>query len=86
MAEYKSTNSGLLAVTMVKEGDKLVLLEDAYSTFSEKAQKTYWNVKVELPDGTHKLAGLMDSVCDEFAKLWGGNDRGLDRTHSYSYN
>lgn len=71
--EYKSQNSGLLAVSMVKSGDKLVILADAYSTFSEKAQKTYWNCKVALPDGTHKLAGLMDSTCDEMAKKWGNS-------------
>lgn len=73
MAEYKPSNSGLLAVSMVKDGDKLLLIEDAYSTFSELRQQTYWNVKVELPDKTHKLAGLMESVCDKFAAAW-GND------------
>lgn len=56
---------------MVNEGDKLLILEDAYSTFSETKQKTYWNCKVELPDGSHKLAGLMEMVCEEFAKKWG---------------
>ena len=69
--EYKSTNTGLLNSTMVKDGDILTLIEDAYSTFSEKKQTTYWNVKVELPDGTHKLAGLMDFVCESFAIAWG---------------
>jgi hypothetical protein len=69
--EYKSANSGLLSVGMVKDGDLLVIIEDAYSTFSEAKQKTYWNCKVELPDKTHKLAGLMEMVCDEFAKVWG---------------
>lgn len=71
--EYKPSNSGLLAVSMVKEGDKLLLIEDAYSTFSAEKQKTYWNVKVELPDKSHKLAGLMESMCDKFAAAWGGD-------------
>lgn len=73
--EYKSTNSGLLAPAMVKSGDKLIILEDAYSTFSEKQQKTYWNCKVVLPDGSHKLAGLMESACDAFAAKWGGDTK-----------
>ena len=58
MSEYKSSNSGLLAPSMVKDGDKLIIMENAYSTFSEKAQKVYWNAKVQLPNGEHKLAGL----------------------------
>ena len=70
---YESTNTGLLNPTMVKDGDKLILVEPAYSTFSEKAQKVFWNVKVQLPDGSHKLAGIMDMVGDEFAKAWGGD-------------
>lgn len=69
--EYISTNSGLLKTENVKEGDKLILIEDAYSTFSEKSQKTYWNVKVQLPDKTVKLAGLMEISCDKFAEKWG---------------
>jgi hypothetical protein len=71
--EYKPSNSGLLAVSMVKEGDKLLIIEDAYSVFNAEKQKTYWNAKVELPDGSHKLAGLMETVCDQFAAVW-GND------------
>jgi hypothetical protein len=74
--EYKSTNSGLLAVSMVRDGDKLILLEEAYSQFVPAKQKTYWNVKVELPDGSHKLAGLMESSCDEFARQWGKDTKG----------
>jgi hypothetical protein len=73
MAEYKSKNSGLLMVDNVKEGDKIILLEPAYEQFSEAKQKSYWNCKVELPDGSQKLAGLMDSVCDKFADKWGSN-------------
>ncbi len=69
--EYISQNSGLLTPSLVKEGDKLILAEDAYSTFSETKQKTYWNVKVQLPDGSKKLAGLMESTCDKFLEKWG---------------
>lgn len=76
MAEYKSKNSGLLVVENVKEGDKIVLLEPAYEQFSEAKQKSYWNCKVKLPDGTEKLAGLMDSVCDSFAAKWGSDTDG----------
>jgi hypothetical protein len=69
--EYKSTNTGLLSPSMVKTGDKLIIIEDAYSTFSETKQQVYWNAKMQLPDGTHKLAGLFESACDEFVKVWG---------------
>ena len=71
--EYKSTNAGLLQMSMVKEGDKLLIISDAYSKFVPEKQKTYWNAKVQLPDGTHKLAGLMESSCDAFAGKWGSN-------------
>lgn len=76
MAEYKSRNSGLLQVTDVKDGDKIILMEPAYEQFSEAKQKSYWNCKVKLPNGTEKLAGLMDSACDAFASKWGGNTDG----------
>lgn len=69
--EYISTNSGFLTVDSVKSGDRVLIMEDAYSQFSEKAQKTYWNCKVELSDGTTKLTSLMDSVCDQLVKRWG---------------
>lgn len=81
MAEYKSKNSGILSVNDVKEGDKIILLEPAYEQFSEAKQKSYWNCKVHLPNGTDKIAGLMDSVCDAFAAKWGGNtDEWVGRT------
>ena len=69
--KYVSTNSGILAPSMVKDGDRIIIIEDAYSTFSAAKQTTYWNAKVQLPDGSHKLAGLMESVCDAFAAKWG---------------
>jgi len=69
--EYVSQNSGLLKADNVKDGDKLIIVGDAYSTFSEKNQKTYWNAKVQLPDKTVKLAGLMEMSCDKFAGKWG---------------
>lgn len=56
---------------MVKDGDKIIIIEDAYSSFNAAKQTTYWNAKVQLPDGSHKLAGLMESVCDAFASKWG---------------
>lgn len=71
--EYISQNSGLLTVSNVKDGDKLVIVEDAYSTFSEAKQKTYWNAKVKLPDNSVKLAGLMEMSCDKFLEKWGKN-------------
>jgi hypothetical protein len=69
--EYIPQNTGLLTIENVKEGDKLVIIEDAYSQFSEKNQKTYWNAKVLLPDKTTKLAGLMEMSCDKFMEKWG---------------
>ena len=74
--EYKSSNSGLLSPAMIKTGDKLIILEPAYSTFNEARQTTYWNAKVQLPDSTHKLAGLFESACDQFAAKWGGETNG----------
>lgn len=76
MAEYKPKNSGILSVNDVKEGDKVVLAEAAYEKFSEANQKSYWNCKVILPNGTTKLAGLMDRTCDAFATKWGTNTDG----------
>lgn len=73
MAEYKSKNAGLLQVTDVKEGDKIIMMEGAYETFSEAKQKSYWNCRVELPNKQIKLAGLMDNVCEMFASKWGTN-------------
>jgi hypothetical protein len=69
---YESSNSGLLSVDMVKSGDKIIILEEAVSKFVAEKQKTYWNVKVEIPNGEHKLAGLMDSALDAFSAKWGG--------------
>ena len=69
--EYIKTNSGILSPSDVKDGDKLVIVEDAYSTFNETKQKTYWNCKVKLPNGDIKLAGLMDSTCDKFVDAYG---------------
>ena len=69
--EYKSERAGLLTADSVKDGDKLVITSDAYSTFNATKQKTYWNCKVKLPSGAERLAGLMDSACDAFAAKWG---------------
>ena len=72
MPIYKSTNSGLLTPAMVKTGDKLIILEPVYDTFNVDRQTTYWNGKVALPDGNHKLAGFFESACDAIAAKWGG--------------
>jgi hypothetical protein len=69
--EYVSTRSGLLAVGQVKTGDTVIILDETKSTFSDKQQKTYWNCKVSLPNGEHKIAGLMESTCDEMSNKWG---------------
>lgn len=73
MAEYKPKNAGLLQVTDVKEGDRIIMIEGAFETFSEAKQKSYWNCRVELPNKQIKLAGLMDSACEAFANKWGTN-------------
>lgn len=69
--EYKPSNSGILNPSMLKTGDRLIILEAAYQTFVEAKQATYWNVKVQLPDGSQKLTGLFESACDLFAAKWG---------------
>lgn len=74
--QFKPANNGLLNPTMVKDGDKIILIEEAYSTFVEKKQTTYWNAKVQLPDGSHKLASLFDSTCEEMSKKWGTDTAG----------
>lgn len=68
--EFKRSNSGLLSTEMVKTGDRMTILEPAFSI--EKNGMTYWNMKVEMQDGTHKLASPMESCCELFAKAWGG--------------
>ena len=68
--EYQS-QSEILSASMVKTGDKLIIVEPAYSTRNEEKQTTYWNARVQLPDGARKIAGLFESVCDKFAKKWG---------------
>lgn len=69
--EYKSTSTGLLQPSDVKDGDKVILIEDAYSV--EKNDRIFWNCKVKLPNGTTKLASLMDQSCGRFVDKWGKN-------------
>jgi hypothetical protein len=47
------------------------IIEDAYSTISQTNGKEYWNAKVELPDGSHKLASVGGITGDLFTKAWG---------------
>lgn len=69
---YKSKNAGLLSMDNVKDGDKVKIIEDAYESFSEAKQQTYVNVKVELADGTHKLASIDGNFgADRFSEMWG---------------
>lgn len=58
---------------MIKTGDKVIIVEPAYSTFNPDRQVTYWNAKVQLPNGTQKLASLFESACELFVEKW-GND------------
>ena len=69
--KYVSTSVGFLTPSDVKEGDKLLIVEDAHKTLSEKNQTDYWNAKVKLPKGGFRLAGLMDTSCVEFVKAFG---------------
>jgi hypothetical protein len=70
--EYIPSQTGLLKPEMLNTGDRIIIIEPAYSTFNEARQTTYWNAKVQMPDGSHKLAGLFESACDAFAQKWGG--------------
>ena len=69
--EYSNPNTGLLSSEMVKNGDRVKIIDEARSR--ESNNNIFWNVKVELPDGSHKLAGVMGSTGDEFAKAWGSD-------------
>ena len=81
MAEYKSSNSGILSTDMVKTGDKLIIITEATPKFVEATQKTYWNVQVQLPDGSRKLASPFDSALDQFSAKWGSNtEKWIGRT------
>ncbi|MDZ4241129.1 MAG: hypothetical protein U1D31_03360 [Patescibacteria group bacterium] len=74
--KYVSKNAGLLAEAFkeekVKDGDVVKIIEDSYENFNERTQTTFLNVKVELADGTHKLASISGNFgADNFAELWG---------------
>ena len=60
---------------MVQNGDRIKILEEAYQTHSERTGKDYWNVKVELPDGSHKLAGILAMTGDLFVEAWGSETK-----------
>jgi len=67
--KYVSNSAELLKATDVKNGDKLRIVGDAYT--SQSNGKVYWNCKVKLADGSIKLAGIIDQSGDAFAKAWG---------------
>ena len=73
--EYKSANSGILNIKDVEDGMKLRIIGEAYINHSEKYDKDFWNVKVELPDGTHKLGSLNKISGDNFLKNWGSETK-----------
>jgi hypothetical protein len=67
--KYESQNAGLLKIEDVKQGMRIVIVDEAYVT--DKGEKRFWNVKVELPDGTHKLYGMNNMTGENFLKTWG---------------
>ena len=69
--KYQSQNSGLLSIEHIKDGDILKIIEEAYMTVSKSNNKEYWNAKVELPDGSHKLANVGGITGDLFMDAWG---------------
>ena len=70
--EYKSKSAGFLNTENAKDGDMVKIIEDAFETFSEARQQKYLNCKVELSDGSHKLASIDGNFGgDSFAELWG---------------
>ena len=69
--KYQSQNDGLLSLKHVTHGMRLKIVEDAYVTASATNGKEYWNAKVELPDGSHKLANVGGITGDLFVEAWG---------------
>jgi len=70
--EYKSKNAGFLNAENAKDGDTIKILEEAFETFSETKQQTYLNCKVQLSDGTKRLASIDGNFgADSFAEKWG---------------
>lgn len=69
--QYISKSSGFLMVSDVMDGDKLIIVEEAKSKFVEAKQATYWNVKVQLPDGTFRQASPFDKDLDAMSAKWG---------------
>lgn len=65
MTLWQPKNSGILSAQDIKDGDLVKFLEQPYDN------KGYTNVKVELPDGKHKLGSISDMSGDNLAKEWG---------------
>jgi|TARA_R100001530_G_scaffold1410_2_gene2569 hypothetical protein len=81
MAEYKNPNPGLLKAEDVKEGDRVRILEEAYSSYNEEKDRTYWNMKVEISEDVRKLAGIYGESGDNMAKAWGTDTKKwIDKT------
>lgn len=64
--KYTSQNDGILGLAHVKQGDIVWILEEAFQN-----NKGYWNTKVGLPNGDHKLAGVGGITGDLFKEAWG---------------
>jgi hypothetical protein len=73
--KYESQNNGLLSVDHVEQGTVITIIEEAYMTTSQSTGKEYWNAKVELPDGSHKLANVGGITGDLFEEAWGSETR-----------
>ena len=71
--KYIPQNNGLLSINDVKQNDKITILDEACITMSKG--KEYWNCKIELQDGTHKLAGVGGITGDLFNDAWGDETR-----------
>ena len=70
--KYQSKSAGLLSVENVKDGEIIKIVENPYESFSEAKQQTYLNCKVEIADGTHKLASIDGNFgADRFSEMWG---------------
>ena len=71
---YSNPNTGLLSPEMVKTGDRIKIIDEAFSR--EVGTNIFWNVKVELENGSHKLASIIGNTGDEFTLAWGSDTLG----------
>lgn len=65
--EWKKKNNGILTPDMIADGERIKLLEEPYESGS------FTNVKVELPDGSHKLGSISDISGDRLSEVWGSD-------------